>query len=214
MVLRHLGQKEAKQFVASAAAVKHQVACLKVYTGEELLKASAAAVKHQVACLKVYTGEELLKVLMSLDELLNEQREKFYSSLRLLVIDSLPGCLAPSLGKSVEGWAIMNKITSMLKKFSALHHVCILITNHLVHMMEKEAEEESSMEIPVTLGHPPIKTRWQVKAALGRFWLHVPSTRLMLNRPQNNESVTLTVLKSNRVKVRETGLCLSDQGIT
>ncbi|XP_042874100.1 DNA repair protein RAD51 homolog 4-like [Penaeus japonicus] len=109
--------------------------------------------------------------------------------LKLVVVDSLPTLVMPVLeGSRKEGLGILNQLAMTLKALASEQQIAVVVVNNVVQMNNGSFVHKSD-------NHP----KW--KPALGRYWEHVPHTRLFVERIELPEHSK--ILKSSASEPRE-----------
>ena len=117
-------------------------------------------------------------LLQTFQQKMEAQEESYFKRLRLVIIDSLSGILAPLLGtKQPQGHAVMQETARFIKSLAFKHHLAVLTTCHTV----------STKENPLGL-----------KPALGESWTYFADRRLaMYFNPENKKQRIAALVKSN-----------------
>uniref|UniRef100_A0A182JSH2 RecA family profile 1 domain-containing protein n=1 Tax=Anopheles christyi TaxID=43041 RepID=A0A182JSH2_9DIPT len=134
------------------------------------------------------------------------------TSLRLLIIDSLPSLwyLYQDAKSSVEPLGLLTKLICSLRKLAAQHAIAVVLINLAVRMVEGLASStaESKRKLCPNGNYP----------ALGRYWESAPGTRLLLERqvhPGSFARYTVQVWKSNYLRSGErTNIRMTDSGVS
>lgn len=161
-----------------------------------------AAALQRVHCAKTFDLYDLLDLLESIKASIDAGTEAFYSSLKLIVVDSVTSVLAPLLGgKQSEGQGMMVHLARSLKSLAADYSIAVVVCNNMVR-----------------------GERGEPKPALGRTWLSVPHTRIQL-RVEGRDGVTshmsqtfirrsAWLVKSQRQAVNKScHIAIGDQGV-
>eukprot|EP00057_Strongylocentrotus_purpuratus_P003327 XP_003726418.1 PREDICTED: DNA repair protein RAD51 homolog 4 [Strongylocentrotus purpuratus] len=161
-----------------------------------------SAALHKVHCATTFDLYDLLDLLESIKASIDSASEAFYSSLKLVVVDSVTAVLAPLLGgKHSEGQGMMVHLARSLKSLAADYSIAVVMCNNMVR-----------------------GERGEPKPALGRTWLTVPHTRIQLradgkdgNTSRNTETSinrTACLVKSQRQAVNSSCcIAIGDQGV-
>ncbi|KAJ1528870.1 hypothetical protein ONE63_007241 [Megalurothrips usitatus] len=116
-------------------------------------------------------------------------------SVRLIVIESLPAVFLQYMGNyKMDSLGLLNNLASLVKYIAHEHYVSILIINLASIWVEEESaplNDDSQMEPPV----PHV----DVKALLGKYWAHVPNTRLYIEQNGVPNGRKVTVMKSTHL---------------
>lgn len=104
--------------------------------------------------------------------------------LKLVIVDSLPILVMPLLdGTRKEGLGILNQLAMTLKTLASEQQIAVVVVNNVVQMQNGSSVHKSD-------SHP----KW--KPALGRYWEHMPHTRLFVEQaelPDHNRSLNLSL---------------------
>nr|AAH66407.1 Zgc:77165 [Danio rerio] len=132
--------------------------------------------------IKVFRVFDVFSLLACLQNLRSTGLQKMSvggGSVKALMVDSVSAVLSPILGgKQNEGMSLLMQVAGELKMIAKDFNIAVLVTNHVT----KDGNG-------------------QVKAGLGLSWSHVPRTRVLLQRVENEEISSLrtaTLTKSSR----------------
>ncbi|KAL7635362.1 UNVERIFIED_CONTAM: hypothetical protein RMT77_014429 [Armadillidium vulgare] len=125
-----------------------------------------------------------------------------------VVLDSIPILIsALCRGSPFDSFGILNHLGSLLHRFVKKRKVCLVIVNNAVKKQENETTGPSlpSKSFDGSLQNSILSA---YKPALGRYWMHFPHTRLLLERnTKDRESKTtvqeewlIFITKSTRLK--------------
>ncbi|XP_071502805.1 DNA repair protein RAD51 homolog 4-like [Diadema antillarum] len=121
----------------------------------------------KIRCAKTFDLHELLDLVDSVKAAIDQGTDAFYGALKLVIVDSVTAVLAPLLGgKQSEGQGMMVHLARSLKFLAADYSVAVVECNNMV---------QGEKGVP--------------KPALGRTWLSVPQTRLLLTM-ERGERIT------------------------
>ncbi|XP_014246396.1 DNA repair protein RAD51 homolog 4 [Cimex lectularius] len=128
---------------------------------------------------KIMDIHELISALHNLKIKYSESKR---NSIRLIIVDSISVVSFPFLGNN-EGLPLLNHIACVAKFLAAEFNAIIIFINLAIrHFNDKEATEE-------------------LRPFLGKYWLYVPNTRLMISRPDPSHiSRKIQVAKSDTLK--------------
>ncbi|XP_072273118.1 DNA repair protein RAD51 homolog 4 isoform X1 [Pyxicephalus adspersus] len=136
----------------------------------QLLQSKTDQEDEQISSLQridvchVFDVYKLLDILQDLRHSLSQQVVRSGETLRLVIIDSVCAVIYPLLGgKQTEGMAAMMHLARELQTLARDYSLAILVSNHIT--------KDSTSGI---------------RPALGRSWSFVPSTRILLQRPEEN----------------------------
>ncbi|KAM5181625.1 DNA repair protein RAD51 homolog 4 [Mantella aurantiaca] len=151
----------------------------------QLIQSRTEQEDEQIASLQridvfhVFDVYKVLDVLQDLRHSLSQQVVRSGEALRLLVIDSVCAVIYPLLGgNQIEGMAAMKHLAQELQTLARDYSLAVLVTNHITK-----------------------DSIYGIRPALGRSWSFVPSTRILLYRPEGNtqsECRTASLIKSPR----------------
>lgn len=160
----------------------------------------------RIRCIHAFNAHTLIKLLVNIMDnikaevilnllLIVLQNSTFYSSLKMLIIDSIGGIMSPIVGiKDQKGQLILNHISRLLKRIAVEHDIAVIITNYTV-----------------TSGDG------KIKAALGESWTHISNTQVMLQFAESgmdglrNAFLTKSCTKPVNVRVQ---FVIDDSGIS
>lgn len=142
---------------------------------------------NQIKVTRVKNVNELLSVLYEITK--SEEKWENEKSTRLAIIDSLPSLILSSLENS-DSHRVLNQIAGVAR-FLANEHKISVITNNLVSKW-RDIER---------FGAPIFVKPITVKPYLGKFWQHVPNTRLHIEKMLNCEKRKISVWKSFELKI-------------
>lgn len=119
-------------------------------------------------------------------------------SFRVVFVESLPAIFLQYMGhQKSDGLGLLNCLASLLKYIAHEHHVCIM----LVNLATTWVEEEVSTPLDPVAETSTSSTSYDVKPVLGKYWAHVPSTRLCIEKCDLPNERKITVLKSAHLAV-------------
>ena len=135
----------------------------------------------KIKLTQVKNINELLTVLHHLTRTLKSSENE--SNTELLVIDSLPALFLAS-NSSHDTTYSLSHLRNMCRFITSEYNVSIIATNLVTQWQEEPGivfKEGRNLKA--------------LKPSLGKFWLHVPNTRLLIEQEQNEER-KITVWKS------------------
>lgn len=151
----------------------------------QLIQSRTEQEDEQIASLQrievfhVFDVYKLLDVLQDLRHSLSRQVVRSGEALKLIIIDSVCAVIYPLLGgKQTEGMAAMMHLARELQTLARDYSLAVFATNHIT-------KDSAS----------------RIRPALGRSWSFVPSTRILLYRPEGNAQSgfrTASLVKSPR----------------
>jgi len=120
----------------------------------------------RIRCLQAFDVADILATLESLREALEEgQDASFMGGLRLVVIDSLAGVMAPVLGGGLwNGHALMVSAVRTMKALATKFFIAFIVTNH-------------------TVSHGQFDNK--IRPALGETWTYFADVRLSLSSAES-----------------------------
>nr|XP_054749283.1 DNA repair protein RAD51 homolog 4-like [Lytechinus pictus] len=158
-----------------------------------------AAALQKIHCAKTFDLYDLLDLLESIKASIDSGTDVFYSSLKLVVVDSVTAVLAPLLGgKHSEGQGMMVHLARSLKSLAADYSIAVVVCNNMVR-----------------------GERGEPKPALGRTWLGVPHIRIQL-RADRTDGIngrddlnrTASLVKSQRQAINTScNIAIGSQGV-
>ncbi|XP_053563403.1 DNA repair protein RAD51 homolog 4 isoform X2 [Bombina bombina] len=133
----------------------------------------------RIEVVHVYEAYKMLDVLQDLRQSISQQLLRSGDPLRLVIIDSICSVIYPLLGgHQIEGMAIMMHLARELQTLAHEFNLSVFVTNHITR-------DGANC----------------IRPALGRSWSFVPSTRILLRRPEEakgSQHRSVTLLKSPR----------------
>lgn len=123
---------------------------------------------------------------------------------KLLIIDSMSTfCLASN--KNIESTYSLCNLRNMLRHIKWKYNISIITTNLITQWSEENAFVSFKDGVNITVN---------VKPTLGKIWLQVPNTRILLKYLKNEEreisiwdSLELNVGENCNVNINSTGVC-------
>lgn len=165
------------------------------------------AILEHVVVIKVKNIYQLLLFLNNLKTVLSRRNTRLC---RLIIVDSIPVFYFPFIGgANTEGLGFLNSVMTTMKYISTKYFVIFCVVN--IATLYKEGDNsgtEDCLELQTDTE--------EVRPMLGKYWLHTPSTRCLIQKCIDNLSRrTIKIVKSTHL---QTGvLCtveVSDLGIT
>lgn len=149
---------------------------------------------------------KLLRDLHHIRTAFSEAEEK-YLGFKVIIIDSL-SVLFQEFHNFIEGLSVLSNIVQVMNLLVSKYHIVILITNFVTSWTPKSTLEESDCE-------EFINYFFKVETpALGRYWAHVPTTRIMIKRRGCMDECYLTNLKSRYQPIGKTvKICITEAGV-
>lgn len=131
---------------------------------------------------RIKNKEELLTLLHHLASTLKSEEPTF------IIIDSLPSIFFKS-SKNHQATTGLNQLTQVCKYLASECQQIVIVTNILSQWSEIDGFVLNQQTNPIS-----------VKPVLGKYWLHVPNTRLLIEH-QDNETRTISVWKSTGLEL-------------
>ncbi|KAE8751054.1 hypothetical protein FOCC_FOCC002139 [Frankliniella occidentalis] len=147
---------------------------------------------EKILVTRVHCYNELYNFLYHLkNELVREP-----GTTRLVFIESLPAVFFQYMGaNNLDSLGLLNSLASLIKYIAHEHFVAIVVINLASMWVEEESaslvqnEDETAPSAPII----------DVKPALGKYWAHVPNTRLYIEQCGNSTERKITVIKSTHL---------------
>ncbi|KAK7863395.1 hypothetical protein R5R35_004358 [Gryllus longicercus] len=135
------------------------------------------------------------------------QRELESSFVRVIILDSLPAVFFSFLNDTNnEGIALKSQLANTMKHIALECHVAFL----LVNLASRHFDEIENLPDP-DLTVSSVQTE-VVKPALGKQWLHIPSTRLLLKKVESQ--VHVSIIKSINIPLCSSCILnIKDEGL-
>lgn len=130
---------------------------------------------NQIRVNRATNINELSSVLYDLTRSLKSDDEENERPTKLLIIDSLPAIILASSDSS-ESFCQLNNLAGV-SRFIANECSLPIVTVNLI----------SEWRDTVGLGKSVVEKPATVKPNLGKFWLHVPNTRLIMEKLEHEE---------------------------
>lgn len=144
---------------------------------------------------------ELLGILRHTISILKQEND---IRTRALIIDSLPGIIF-KFSKEPEINFILNHLSNLCRFLANEFYIPIVMVNLITQWTPSNNKSSGS----ATKG---IQTL--VNPTLGKYWLHIPNTRLLVEK-LNNDYRKITVWKSFQIKMDSVcSVKLSEAGVT
>lgn len=133
------------------------------------------------------------------------------ASIRVIVIESLPAVFLHFMGAhKMDGLGMLNCFASLVKYLAQEHHVCIIVVNLASMWVEEESTPLLTMDSESASATPQV----EVKPVLGKYWNHVPNTRLYIQQCEPPNLRKISVLKSSHLPPGNCTVSLSIHGVT
>ncbi|KAF6207036.1 hypothetical protein GE061_018274 [Apolygus lucorum] len=149
-------------------------------------------VLERIKVAKTKTMQSLISTLRHLQD-----PHKMTKRSKVIIVDSLASLYFPFIGVKTsdgnEGLSLLNHVASLLKRLAGSHHLAVVLVNLGTRWSQDEEFEGESRDDESNRG----EQEDSLKPAMGKYWAHVPNTRLFLVRDQPDSSArTLIVQKS------------------
>ena len=155
---------------------------------------------NQIRITQVTNIYELLTVLYHLTKSLKSSETK--TPTKLIIIDSLPSILLAS-STNHKTLYFLNHVANVSKYLANEIRVPLIFVNLITQWRDIEGFAAKIMENPVT-----------VKPMLGKFWIHVPNSRLLIEKLEN-EDRKISVWKSLDLEVgANCCITINDAGVS
>ncbi|KAK2581172.1 hypothetical protein KPH14_007979 [Odynerus spinipes] len=154
----------------------------KTYKEKEIEKAM-----EQIRITSARNPYQLISILQHMTNVLKLEND-FHT--RALIIDSLPGIIF-KFSKDPEFNFILNRLSSLCRFIANEFYIPIVIVN-LITQWSSSCDKGNA--------HSKEEAQKVVKPTLGKYWLHVPSTRLLIEK-LNNDYRKVTIWKSYQMKM-------------
>ncbi|GLH07369.1 Putative DNA repair protein RAD51-like protein 4 [Gryllus bimaculatus] len=160
----------------------------------------------RIEVVRVKDLYQLFSFLHTLRENL-AQRELESSFVRVIILDSLPAVFFSFLNDTNnEGIALKSQLANTMKHIALECHVAFLLVN-LASRHFDEIENLPDPDLTVSSVQTEI-----VKPALGKQWLHIPSTRLLLKKVESQ--VHVSIIKSINIPLCSSCILnIKDEGL-
>ncbi|XP_034239331.1 DNA repair protein RAD51 homolog 4 [Thrips palmi] len=143
---------------------------------------------EKILVTRVNTFSELYSFLYHLkNQLVREP-----GSIRMIIIESLPAIFLQYMGSNkMDSLGLLNSLASLMNYIAHEHYVSILVVNLASKWVEEEAAPLSG-EGDVSSPVPQV----DIKPILGKYWTHIPSSRLYIERCEQSNERKISVIKS------------------
>ncbi|XP_078491378.1 DNA repair protein RAD51 homolog 4-like [Ciona intestinalis] len=165
---------------------------------------NASATLSRIRVSRCFEVSELREILDLVRRKMSAQDETFFSSLKVVIIDSVTSLLSTVLynGSFVEGMASLQSIGRQLNALAKDFALAVVITNDMVTGPQDKTGQFSR------------------KPALGRVWTFVPSVRVQLQphiapclHHMDMNKILARLTKSTRCGYRATSCVITSSGI-
>ncbi|XP_049812665.1 DNA repair protein RAD51 homolog 4 [Schistocerca nitens] len=149
-------------------------------------------IMNKVKVVNVRNIYQLFSFLHKWKEDLQEMRGDY--SIRLVIIDSLPPLFFNFYGEGHnDGLPQMNHLSNLIRHLAQEHHIAFLVVNLATQYFEADG---LLSEGKIKNACEETKNYSNVKPALGKYWLHLPNTRLLVEKRPCSQEAQITVTKS------------------
>lgn len=154
--------------------------------------------------ITVSTIKNIYELISKIDSL-NTNFKNASIEERIVIIDSVTAPYLSLVGiSSSKGFSLLNYLATILKKLASSWNCAVIVTNLGAKYFEVDEDEEPRRNIN------------EVKPLLGKYWMHVPNTRILIsqNGPFTSER-TLSILKSDYLESKKTmEISITEKGVT
>ena len=149
---------------------------------------------EKILVSRVHSFHELYSYLYHLkNQLVREP-----GSVPLIVIESLPAVFLQYMGgHNLDSLGLMNCLSSLIKYIAHEQYVSIIVVNLATMWVEEESAPLSDGDSEIVSAVPHI----DVKPVLGKYWTHVPNTRLYIEQHGFGSERKISVIKSTHLPV-------------
>ncbi|KAL0269487.1 UNVERIFIED_CONTAM: hypothetical protein PYX00_007198 [Menopon gallinae] len=147
---------------------------------------NAGELMNRIKICRALKATELLSLLQKLTKDLDEAEGRTLG-FRIIIIDSLSCLFFRFLGADWnEGLVLLNNLASLLHFIAVEYHIAILVTNLVTSWTVDDVNDEEEELFPEQKQTP----------VLGRYWAHVPDTRINVKKMENANNWLLVIMKS------------------
>nr|XP_002736634.1 PREDICTED: DNA repair protein RAD51 homolog 4-like [Saccoglossus kowalevskii] len=149
---------------------------------------SVKAAFNRIHCCNAFDVYQVIQTLEEIRSSIIAGNNSFYTSMKLLVLDSIAAVISPILGgQQTDGHLLMTHLATLLLVLSVEHALAVVVTNNVV-----QGDGNTT------------------KPALGKYWLDKPHNRILLNKEHQ-----ATLVKSTRLPLyNKVMYTITDAGIT
>lgn len=154
--------------------------------------------------IRITSARDPNKLLGILRHMINILKQENDIRTRALIIDSLPGIIF-KFSKEPEVNFILNHLSNLCRFIANEFYIPIIMVNLITQWTPPNDKSSGS----ATKG-----TQTLINPTLGKYWLHIPNTRLLVEK-LNNDYRKITVWKSFQIKMDSVcSVKLSEAGVT
>lgn len=177
-----------------------------ILESKELDEEVIGSTMEKILVTRVNSFSELYSFLYHLkNELVREP-----GSIRMIIIESLPAIFLQHMGNNkMDSLGLLNCLSSLMNYIAHELYVAIIVVN----LASKWVEEEAA---PLTEDGDttPIVPHVDIKPVLGKYWIHVPNTRLYLEHCGDSNERKISVIKSTYLPLgKSCVVCISKNGV-
>ncbi|XP_028028779.1 DNA repair protein RAD51 homolog 4 [Bombyx mandarina] len=173
-----------------------------------------AAIMNRIHISYIWTMEELVNLFKNL-----KNGELVIDNLMLLVIDSLPSLMFQYLGEDNKlGLSLLNSFVNYSRFICKQLNIGIICINMQTRWVDQDLTDVEDEENSTAYKDSFTEKRYR---CLGRYWQHIPTLVLELERikendNENNSGIKVTVLHSidSGYENRHCILCVGESGVT
>ncbi|KAJ9595701.1 hypothetical protein L9F63_013114 [Diploptera punctata] len=152
------------------------------------------AVMERIKVTRINNIYEALSFLHHLKNNLQHEQDGQHS-LRIVILDSISVLFFPFIGENFnEGLSLMQQLANIIKYIVTEYHLAFLIVN-LATRIDDDAAAATG-EGYCQLSNRGTTVIEGMRPAIGKSWLDVPCTRLMIHKINSGEMRQITVVKS------------------
>lgn len=152
------------------------------------------------------TAYSLLNDLHLLKNAFSEVKEK-YLGFKVIIIDSL-SALFQNFCDLSECLSILNNMANIMNFLASEYHLIFLVTNFVTCWTTFENSSHNNTEEVLDIQKIELP-------ALGKYWTHVPSTRIIMRRRGTTDVSFLTILKSEcQPRGKSVRINIGNDGVT
>lgn len=119
-------------------------------------------------------------------------------SVSLIIIESLPAVFLQFMGsRKMDSLGLMNCLASLIKYIAHEQYVSIILVNLATMWVEEESSPLPDGDSQALAMVPHV----DVKPVLGKYWTHVPNTRLYIEKSGFGYARKISVIKSTHLPV-------------
>ncbi|XP_066901980.1 DNA repair protein RAD51 homolog 4 [Halyomorpha halys] len=153
--------------------------------------------------INVYSSQNIYELISVLEKIHTNLKRGIKGKDKLLIIDSITVPYLPFIGiPSSKGISLLNYISAKLKQMATEHNIVVVLTNLGVIFNENEEDHVGS-------------NIQEVKPLMGKYWQHIPNTRIIITRDADAIKRRMIVQKSDYLAVNtSTTITISRTGVS